>query len=641
MKKKLFTLLLLVTVLVGGISAQTYHPISGSEKVSCSEANIAANDWITYEAAKYSSRDKCAGVAESIPNLSSADRVVVFYIEGCESFDVVADGNKAPRNLEIKVNGVVVENEVWANGCTTHEGLKTNTTGQCKVEIAGVNGSVYLSSVIFHAPSGPSDNATLSSIKIGGEEATLNETTYSYELPASYEGETASVDITPASDKAVVTVSTDATPNTTAGVYTATVAIGTPVTVSVTAEAGNISEYTLSLTKAVTKSSDTSLSALTVDGQAAMLIEGETGKYTFDIPYAYDGALEIIATPTDNLSTVSEITAPTVAAGTSVDVKFTVTAEDESTQEYTLTITRAAASTECTLKSFSINGFAGTIDETAKTVEVKVVKDYDFSHTPVMNISALATAAWDKEAMKVTVTAEDGVAATEYTVSPAAENIQPFAASAYPYELSFAAATYTEHVEWIYGAPYNANQKDPTNTEAVGCYELASESAEGNIAKGINALNIYLAKCGTLTLKVAATGGRNLVATVNGNQCGSLVIDSNNKGKYCDLVCKVDSDEPVVVTVTATGSNGGTRVYGMNVTEPIGLCIGSQATDGMNIYATDGTLYISSTETKIVNIYGIDGRLVKTVELNEGMNTIDGLVAGIYLVNNQKVVINK
>lgn len=644
MKKKLFTLVFFMSAFVCGISAQVYHGISGTEKVSCSEESIAANDWITYDKATYASRSTCKGAAESIPNLSKAERVVVFYVSGCESFDVVAEGNKSPRTLEIKVDGEVIDNAVWANGCSTHEGLKTNTIGECKVEIAGVDGSVYLSSVIFNAPSGPSDNATLASIKIGEEEATLVETTYSYELPASYEGNEASVVITPNSDKAVVTVSSDTTPNEVAGAYTATVAIGTQVTITVTAEAGNTSDYTLLLTKATTKSSDTSLSSLTVDGVNATPVEGDDSKYTFDIAYAYAGALEVVATPTDNLSSVSAITVPTIAAGTSEAINFTVTAEDGSTKDYTLTITRAAASTECVLNRFVINGFTGTIDEATKTVKVKVVEGYDFSHTPVMGISALATAEWDKATMKVTVTAEDGTTAAEYAVSAADENIQPFAADAYPYELSFAAATYTEPVEWIYGAPYSAGLKDVTDTNVVGGYELKKEGDNANILAGTNSLNVYLAKCGKLTVNVGATGGRYVVASVNNVECGNVTLV---KGVAADLVCNIDKDEPVIITIRSykdnkgTASTGGTRIYSMNVTAPTGTSIASQSAEAMNIYTASGVVYISSPVAQTVNVYSIDGRLVRTLDLVEGENTVNGLAGGMYLINNSKVVINK
>ena len=59
----------------------------------------------------------------------------------------------------------------------------------------------------------------------------------------------------------------------------------------------------------------------------------------------------------------------------------------------------------------------------------------------------------------------------------------------------------------------------------------------------------------------------------------------------------------------------------------------------MTVYSVDGIVYVSVAKAQVANIYGIDGRLVKVVELNEGDNTISGLSNGIYLINNKKVVI--
>ena len=85
-------------------------------------------------------------------------------------------------------------------------------------------------------------------------------------MPASFDGTVAEVVITPNDAKSVVTVSSDAAPNTEAGAYTTNVTIGTPVTITVTPETGaeDALTYTLSVTKAANLSSDTSLKSVTV-----------------------------------------------------------------------------------------------------------------------------------------------------------------------------------------------------------------------------------------------------------------------------------------------------------------------------------------------------------------------------------------
>ncbi len=60
---------------------------------------------------------------------------------------------------------------------------------------------------------------------------------------------------------------------------------------------------------------------------------------------------------------------------------------------------------------------------------------------------------------------------------------------------------------------------------------------------------------------------------------------------------------------------------------------------GFQIISLASGIKIITNEAQIVNLYGIDGRLVKVVELTEGDNIIHGLVRGIYILNNQKVVV--
>lgn len=57
------------------------------------------------------------------------------------------------------------------------------------------------------------------------------------------------------------------------------------------------------------------------------------------------------------------------------------------------------------------------------------------------------------------------------------------------------------------------------------------------------------------------------------------------------------------------------------------------------VYTENGVLYINALEKQSVNLYSIEGRLLKQVIVSEGETTIHGLSKGIYLVNNQKVVV--
>lgn len=667
MKKKLLTLLVLISALIGGVNAQEVTIFddtmadwiaAGAQNDSEQKTPLVVEDgtvaWIGGKLNNSSAPN--AGTSSEYPNYirfgSDGNNLQInpskdFSKGGKMMLTFTANTTSAYIAKVFYVKGEVetLIGDINATGKTINSvnfDLPESMDGDCTIKVTRSATTIFIYGIVLKTnEAGPSNDATIKTLTVAENEVTPVENAYAYELPASFAEANAPVVITPNSDKAIVTVSSDVVANTIPGAYTASVAIGTSVTITVTPETGGgeAQTYTLIVTKATQKSSDTSLKSLTVDGAEPIL--GEDGNYTFGIAFSYAAPLAIVATPNDDLATVSEITSPTVAAGTSEEVKFTVTAEDETIKEYTLIISRAAASVTCELASFSINGFVGTIDEAAKTIAVKVIQGYDFSHTPVMVISELATAAWDKDAKKVTVTAQDGTTTKEYTVSVAAENIAPLAV--FPTELSFAAATYTEMAEWIYGAAYSVELKDATDVNIVGGYELKKESDEANVLAGASALNITLAKCGELTVNVGATGGRYVVLSVNGEDKANVTLTTKTSA---NLVCTIDKDEPVTVVIRSyknsakEAATGGTRIYSMNVTAPTAVGIGSQSTEkALTIYAADGVVYVSTARAQVINVYSMDGRLVKAAELSEGDNRINGLNKGIYLISNQKVVV--
>lgn len=57
------------------------------------------------------------------------------------------------------------------------------------------------------------------------------------------------------------------------------------------------------------------------------------------------------------------------------------------------------------------------------------------------------------------------------------------------------------------------------------------------------------------------------------------------------------------------------------------------------VYAKNGVLYIESPAAAEYPVYRPDGRVVKVVKAETGINTIDGLPHGLYIVNRTKVVI--
>jgi hypothetical protein len=123
-----------------------YVPTDGEEFRTIS-ANIAAMEWVTDTVGSYSERTKC--YSGNVPTLSAATRTVAFKVKGVSSFTVQADGNGS-RNLMYTINGgTPITSKTFINGCDT-EDVSTGNSGECTIEIAGNNGSVYLHGMKFH-----------------------------------------------------------------------------------------------------------------------------------------------------------------------------------------------------------------------------------------------------------------------------------------------------------------------------------------------------------------------------------------------------------------------------------------------------------------------------------------------------------
>ena len=57
------------------------------------------------------------------------------------------------------------------------------------------------------------------------------------------------------------------------------------------------------------------------------------------------------------------------------------------------------------------------------------------------------------------------------------------------------------------------------------------------------------------------------------------------------------------------------------------------------IYSNGGTLIISSPQATSLYIHAIDGRLLRTVDIESGITTLEGFQQGVYLVNGKKAIV--
>jgi hypothetical protein len=187
-----------------------------------------------------------------------------------------------------------------------------------------------------------------------------------------------------------------------------------PVTYTVTAEDGTAAQYTVTVT--VSKSGEKAITAFSI----------------YDLPGAIDGTNIVLTLPagTGVTSLVPEIAVSSKAAvspasGTARDfsspVTYTVTAEDGSTAQYTVTVT-VLKSGEKAITAFSINDVPGVITGTAIALTLPYGTDKT-SLGPQITVSEKAAvspasgAAQDfSSPVTYTVTAEDGTT-SQYTVT--------------------------------------------------------------------------------------------------------------------------------------------------------------------------------------------------------------------------------
>lgn len=89
------------------------------------------------------------------------------------------------------------------------------------------------------------------------------------------------------------------------------------------------------------------------------------------------------------------------------------------------------------------------------------------------------------------------------------------------------------------------------------------------------------------------------------------------------------------------GKSGASKIRQLVIGEGGGnaTAIAKAEAVSLSVYAADGTLHIVSPATQRIQIHAIDGRLVRSVRLAEGDNTVSALPKGMYIIANQKVIL--
>ncbi|MDC1334413.1 cadherin-like beta sandwich domain-containing protein [Planktomarina temperata] len=277
-----------------------------------------------------------------------------------------------------------------------------------------------------------SSDATLSALTLSQGSLSLSFASGTLAYTSSVPNSVSSLIVTPTTNDANAT----ATVNGASAATPVTLAVGSnTVTVQVTAQDGTtIQSYTVAVTRAA--SSDATLSALTLSsGSLSPSFASGTLAYTALVS---NSVSSLIVTPTTNdanatatVNGASPATPVTLAVGSN-PVTVQVTAQDGSTQSYTVAVTRAAASSDATLSALALSSsslspsFAsGTLAYTASVVHsvsslIVTPSVNDANATATVNGASAATPvnlAVGSNTVTVQVTAQDGTTTQNYTVT--------------------------------------------------------------------------------------------------------------------------------------------------------------------------------------------------------------------------------
>lgn len=395
------------------------------------------------------------------------------------------DGNKTAHDIAVGVT------------------IPANANGFRVVRRAGTSTQVNSITLTLAGPTGPSTDATLSSIVYGAEQTPVpgfaaDQLSYEVELPADYVGGAPSVQVT----------TSDA--NATTNITQATTLPGV-ATIVVTAEDGTTTKtYTVTFTKesaapkvesatwpnirgtAVIDQVNKTITGQVLNGSSLSLEPTFTGKY---------------------LNTQSPTGVQNFANGA---ISYTFTSASNAQTVYSVTITESpAVSTDATLSSLTYGGksvpnfspstLTYNIELTAGTKTPPTIAATPNDNKATMNITQASSV---PGVGKVEVTAEDGTTKLTYTINYTVQ-VPPSGLTTHVpeiYEAKDIAGGYNTPLVVVGGREYEVFYINRDNSSNL---TIATSNADkaGNICDDSGTSNSARAKDGWLTISCNGTGG--------------------------------------------------------------------------------------------------------------------------------------
>jgi len=451
----------------------------------------------------------------------------------------------------------------------------------------------------FFTPPASSD-ATLSALTLSSGSLSPGFASGTLAYTASVANSVSSLIVTPTTNDANATATVNgaspATPVTLAlGSNTVTVQVTAQETVQVSAQDGVTTQsYTVAVTRAA--SSDATLSALALSqGSLSPSFTSGTLAYTASVAHSVSS---LIVTPTTNdanatatVNGASPATPVTLAVGgTTVTVQ--VTAQDGSTQSYTVAVTRAASS-DATLSALALSqgslspSFAsGTLAYTASvpnSVSSLIVTPTtnDANATATVNGASATTPvtlALGSNTVTVQVTAQDGVTTQSYTVTvtraalSSDATLSALSLSSGSLSPSFASGT----LAYTASVPNSVSSLIVTPTtndaNATATVNGASATTPVTLAVGSNTVTVQVtAQDGVTTQSYTVTVTRAASLTValtgpSGAVTGPFTVTATLSSPVVSFV----ASDVTVVNGQVTGVTGSGTSYAIAVTPVLG-----------------------------------------------------------------------
>ena len=467
--------------------------------------------------------------------------------------------------------------------------------------VTAENGSTNTYTVmVYRARATPSTDATLSALSLDGVDISpeFNAETTAYDARVRYDVDKVTVARTATDIGAAVAVSVDTSQNNDASVDGNEVTLGnqgteTEITVTVTAEAagGTPVEYVITVYRENIVLSDiATLSALTVEPVSITLVPGTT-EYTARATNDQD-VVAVVATPSNDPGAMVEIMPADqnslepghqvyLTAGAHTEITATVTAENGSTNTYTVTIYRARVmpSTDDTLSELRLSG-------------ATLSPPFDPAR-----LSYTATAAYSTDITTVTATAND-IGAMPLAIIPADSN-GPMAG--HQVALSDREATTIE-------VAVTAENDTASMTYTITVYRDSQASSDASLLSldlsGLtlspafdSATTAYTAEVDDLATTTVEAMATHPGATVEGTGERALTAGENT----ISVTVTAEDESTQTYTVTVTVLTGDTLMdrYDTNDNDQIDK---DEALAAINDYLFEGTI-TKDQALEVINLY--------------------------------------